>query len=138
MKNKITLITPPDFYENDSFSLFFIGLQNSEQEILTSFLSDTVYGNEINIYFHVDEKNSNWLLYSLAKSDLVFINVNNVKSSAEIFLSYILSKPNVYFITESEDLGNQFKIINSNRIPDFNFFLQEVLNKELTKRANND
>lgn len=135
MKNKITLITPPDFFENDSFSLMFVGLQSIEQEKLTTFLSNSAYDKEINIYFYVDEKDSKWLLYSLSKSNLIFLNLNNVKSSANIFSSYILSKPNVFFTTESEDIGDQLKIINSNRIPDFDFFLEEILNKELMNRA---
>lgn len=135
MKNKITLITPPDFFENDSFSLMFVGLQSIEQEKLTKFLSNSEYDKEVNIYFYVDEKDPNWLLYSLSKSNLIFLNLNNIKSSANIFSSYILSKSNVYFTTESEDIGDQLKIINSNRIPDFDFFLEEILNKELMNRV---
>jgi hypothetical protein len=39
MSIKITLITPPDFYENNNRSVLFVNISENDQEKITKFLS---------------------------------------------------------------------------------------------------
>lgn len=134
MKNKITLITPPDFFENNEFSLLLVGLNDVNQQSMTTYLSNLEFDKNINIYFHMDENEPTWILYSLGKSSFCFMDLDNTKSAAATLSAYILSKPNTYYSTTNEYLATQVKVINSNRVPDFDFFLQEILSNVLNKK----
>ena len=41
MEGKITLITPPDVFENESYSILFIHLSEEDQESVSRWLSTT-------------------------------------------------------------------------------------------------
>ena len=46
---KITLVTPPDFYENQNFSILMIGLSDSEQDKTSVWLGQSNITQDINI-----------------------------------------------------------------------------------------
>jgi hypothetical protein len=52
MEGKITLITPPDIFENESYSILFIHLSESDQELVSRWLSNSNIKEHINIYFY--------------------------------------------------------------------------------------
>ena len=129
MKNKITLITPPDYFENNSPSILLIDLDLDCQEQISEYLTNSDFDIDTNIYFYMGESDPKWLLYALGKSKLAFVSLDNLSSDAEDLKSYILSKPFVYFTTHNSELAEKLAIINQNRVPDFAFFLEHVFQK---------
>lgn len=129
MKNKITLITPPDYFENNSPSILLVDLDLNCQEQITEYLTNSDIDIDTNIYFYMGESDPKWLLYALGKCKIVFVSLDNLSPSVEELKSYILSKPSVYFTTQNAELAETLSIINQNRVPDFAFFLEHVFQK---------
>jgi hypothetical protein len=129
MKNKITLITPPDYFENNSPSLLLIDLDIDSQEQISAYLANSKFNIDTNIYFYMGENDPRWLLYALGKSNIAFVNLDNLSVIAEELKSYLLSKPHVYFTTQNSNLATTMSIISQNRVPDFDFFLDQIFNK---------
>ena len=129
MKNKVTLITPPDFFENGNPSLMFIGINEIDQEKVTKWLSSIDRDEHLNIYFYMGEPNIPWLLYAIARSDWVFIDLDSEDFIIQTLSSYIASKPNVYIKTFDSELANIYEHISANRVPDIDLFLEHVFNK---------
>ena len=50
MNNRITLITPPDFFENESYSIMFVHLSDEDQTQVSKWLADANLTEHINIY----------------------------------------------------------------------------------------
>ncbi len=127
MKNKVTLITPPDFFENNNTSILLINLNETEQEKITNWLSISQSEIPLNIYFYSGENETKWLLYALSQSAKAFINLDNHSELSALMSGYILSKSHVYYQTHNASVGEIFQYINSNRLPDIDFFLEHVL-----------
>jgi hypothetical protein len=129
MKNKVTLITPPDFFENGNFSLMLIGINDIDQEKVTKWLSSIDLDEHINIYFYMGEPNIPWLLYAVSRSDLVFIDLDFDNNIIKNLSSYMASKSHVYLQTHNSELGQMFEHISGNRVPDIDYFLEHVFDK---------
>ncbi len=129
MKNKITLITPPDFYENSSPSLMLINLTDGDQETVTSWLSNSDMDQDLNLYYFNKDSDAKWLLSAVARADLVFFELDNICEVTSLLSGYILSRSHVYYHTEYPTKSQNISLINSNRMPDMRFFLDEVLTK---------
>lgn len=127
MKNKVTLITPPDIYENSSNSVLFINVQDRDQEKITNWLSNSESEENINIYFYSGEQETEWLLYALSRADLTFFDVDNHCGLTQLLAGYIISMNKVYYQTQQADIGQVYQHINSRRVPDMDFFLSDVL-----------
>jgi len=129
MKNKITLITPPDFFENDSPGLLLVDINNMYQEQITEFLTQSQYEKDLNIYFYMKENDAKWLLYAVSKSKLVYVDIDNLSSAAKELQSYILGKPNVFYTTHNSEIAETLNLINQNRVPDLSYFLEKQFPK---------
>lgn len=128
MSNKITLITPPDIYENSNFSLLFIGLSEEDQETASKWLGQKESFPTSNFYFYQGENNMTWLLYSLNRADAVFIDLDVEQSITNVMASYILGKPNVYYTTKNENLKALLCYINTKFVDSVEKFLEKVYN----------
>ena len=131
MKNKVTLITPPDFFENSSLSLCLINLKEQDQELITSWLAESQTDEDINLYYYNRDQDAEWLLSSINKSELTFIDIDESCDETSMLLGYILSKPNVYFKTIDQHKSKITSLINTNRVPDLGYFLNETFNSKL-------
>ncbi len=127
MKNKITLITPPDIYENNSRSFLFINPIEQDQEKITNYLSTSNEEENINIYFYSGEEEVTWLLYATSVAGSSFIDLDNHSNLTEVMAGYIISKPNVYYKTHNTSIAAVYQHINSNRVPDIDFFLENIV-----------
>ncbi len=126
MTPKITLITPPDFFQNDSQSVIFIDLIEEEQDAVTKWLLSA--GNiNLNIYYYQGELDLPWLLHSYTASDYRYINVANISPAAGILCSYLLSKPNSYYSAHDELVTTALGHINHNRVKDAVDFLERII-----------
>lgn len=128
MKGKITLITPPDFYETDAVSLLFMHVNEDDQDKISKWLFDAEIDYNINIYFYDESTNISWLLYANARSDFKFIDLDNRPTNTVNLSGYLLGKNNIYWKTEDKNLAEIFHHINQNRIINIEQFLEKVFN----------
>jgi hypothetical protein len=131
MKNKITLVTPPDFFENEDYSILLIGVNDQDQETISQWLANSQIDRHINIYFYMGETNVDWLLYALARSDATFIDVDNLDPISAKLGGYILGKKHTFYKTKDDNLSALYSYINLNRIKDIEFFLQRIMSDKL-------
>lgn len=127
MKNKITLITPPDYFENFNYSLGLINISQEDQEKITNWLEKLDIDEPLNIYFYASENNPNWLLYASKHSDLLFFDLDSNCPVAQILQGYILANPRVYYQTRNEFKGTVGDCVSSNRVPDIDYWLKEIV-----------
>jgi len=124
---KITLITPPDFYENSNPSILLIGLNESEQDESSQWLGQELQlDTDINLYYYQNETHVEWLLYAVARSNAVYVNADTDNPIIQTFLSYMLGKSNVYFSSTDPDKVKLFSFINGRRVNNITEFLQGV------------
>lgn len=128
MKSKITLITPPDFYENSNFSLLFLGLTEQQQDAASHWLGTHDSYPDSNFYYYQGEPNPTWLLYAVNRADVKFLNLDSEHAIINIMASYILSRPNVYYTTSDENLKALMSHINNLYVPNVETFLEKVFN----------
>lgn len=129
MSGKITLITPPDFYENGNFSVLFIGMSEDDQEKASIWLANHSYP-DANFYVYQGEPNPAWLLYALARADVKFLNYKTDSAIIQLMGSYILSRPNVYWACEDDNLKSLFSHINNQSVSDVEQFLEKIFSEQ--------
>lgn len=129
MENKLTLITPPDFYENNNLSILFLSLSDTEQETVSVWLKDNEIPEDLNLYTYQGENNMQWLLYALARSDAKYINLDSEDGITNVMSSYILSRPNVFWHTNNADLKSVLEHISNGYVETVKDFLQKNLSK---------
>ena len=127
MENKLTLITPPDYYENGNTSLMFISMSNEQQDAVSTWLKENDFNTDLNLYTYQGEHNMEWLLYALGRSDYKFINLDSEDPITNIMATYILSRPNVYFATANNDIKTLVSYLNNNCVDNIEAFLERVI-----------
>jgi hypothetical protein len=127
MDSKITLITPPDIYENSNTSIMLIGLDDKDQDQASLWLGSNARNIDLNLYFYQGEPTIAWLLYALNRANATFINLDCDKAIITIMGSYILGKPGIFYSTKDADMKALLSHINNNFVPDVITFLQKVL-----------
>jgi hypothetical protein len=128
MSNKITLITPPDFYENSNFSVLFLGLTEPDQDAASQWLGQNDQYPNTNFYYYQGENNLPWLMYALNRADVKFLNFDADHAIINIMGSYILGRPNVYYTTKDENLKALMSHINNQYVASVEEFLEKVFN----------
>lgn len=129
MEGKITLITPPDFYENGNLSILLLSISDSQQEQTGSYLKNTTIKSDLNIYTYLGENNMQWLLYAVSRADYKFINIDTQDSITNIMSSYILTRPNVYYSCSNDDHAHILGYINNNRVENIGQFFERIFSE---------
>lgn len=127
MKSKITLITPPDIYENSNISILFCHLTDEEQDAVSQWLSKADLNFNINLYVYDGEPTAVWFLYALSRCEYKYINIDSVNLITQTLGGYILSKNNVFYKTNNENLSAIYSHINSNKVNTVEVFLESIL-----------
>jgi len=130
MTSKITLITPPDFFENDNFSILLMGLSEEDQSVASEWLGNNPIQKNINVYFYNGETDVSWLLYAVARTDVKFLSYNNNHAILDLMGGYILSKPNSFYTTGDVNLKMLINHINNGFVHDITEFLEKVFNEQ--------
>lgn len=125
MAAKITLITPPDIYQNNQTSILFFDLNNDEQDQVIDYLKNIE--DSLNVYFYSGENDVTWLLHALSCSDYKYVNLNNMSAITSYLTGYILSKPGVYYSTNDVNISMLYNYINVNHVDNAVIFLERVL-----------
>jgi hypothetical protein len=121
---KITLITPPDFYENDTYSILLVGITEEEQDQISHQLGQLDSDTPLNIYYFQGENNMEWLLFALNRCDAVYINADSGSDLVKWMASYMLGKNNVWYSTSDVDLQALFTYVNQKYVPDITKFIE--------------
>jgi len=124
MPAKITLITPPNIFQNDCLSVLFFDLTDAEQDEVSAWLVKEDIN--LNIYFYQGETNVPWVLHALSCADYKYINVNNWSAITSYLAGYILSKNNVFYSAEDISVADLYSYINNNRVKTAVDFLEQV------------
>lgn len=132
MKGKLTLITPPDIFENSNTSILLCHLTDEEQDIVGKWLHNNDIAEDLNLYAYTDEPNTTWFLYALNRCEYKYINIDCVNRMTQALAGYMLSKKNVYYRTGDTNLAAIYSHINSNRVSNVEEFLKGVLGAQTT------
>jgi len=131
-QSKITLITPPDIFQNNNESILFMHLTDEEQDAVTEYLGDHL-DRDVNIYLYSGEENIDWIFYALSCSEHKYINIDCVNHITQA-LGYILSKNNVYYKTSN--LAEVYSHISTKRVDDIKHFLESIFSGQTTTPNN--
>ena len=129
MNGKITLITPPDIWENENFSILLINIQDKDQFIISEWLKNLEFEKNLNLYFYTGEENTVWFLYALSRADYTFIDVDHNCLVSSLLLGYVLGKNNVFYKTQDSNISAVLSHINQNKVTKIENFLEEAFNK---------
>ena len=130
MTGKITLITPPDIYENGNLSILFCHLSDKDQEVISKWLSEKNLNIDINFYVYEGQTNIPWLFYTNGVCQHKYLDIDGMNNITSAISSYILGKNNFYFKTVDENLAAIYSYINTNRITKIEQFLERVLSDQ--------
>ena len=128
--NKITLITPPDIYENSNFSILFLGLTEEQQTSASVWMGQNDNFPPCNFYYYEGENNLPWLLFALNRANATFMNLDSEHAITSIMGSYILGKPGVFYTTKDQNLKSLISYINGNYVEHVDVFLEKVFNEQ--------
>jgi hypothetical protein len=126
MTLKITLITPPDIYENDNESLLLINPDEEEQEISTQWFGEFDSEKELNLYFYQGEPNVPWIFHAMAVSKYKYINMDIPCEVTGLLAGYILGKGGVYYKIGDNNIAAVFEHINTNRVNNIKDFFERI------------
>jgi hypothetical protein len=127
MTGKITLITPPDIFENSNPSVLFVHITEEEQDIISRWLGKADFKTDINFYVYSGEPNAIWFLYALNRCEHKYINIDCVNYITQALSGYALSKSGIFYKTQDENLAAVYSHINSNRVSQVEQFLESIL-----------
>jgi len=127
MSGKITLITPPDFFENSNPSVLFIHISDEEQDVISKWLGQSDFKTDINFYVYAGETNVSWFLYALSRCEYKYINIDCVNFITQALSGYALGKSGTFYKTNNENLAGVYSHINSNRVSQVEQFLESIL-----------
>ena len=132
-QSKITLITPPDIFQNNNESILFMHLTDEEQDSVTEYLADYL-DRDVNIYLYSGEENIDWIFYALSCSKHKYINIDCVNHITQALSGYILSKNDVYYKTSN--LAEVYSHISTKRVDDIKHFLESIFSDQKTTPNN--
>lgn len=130
MKAKITFITPPDIFENSNLSILLMNPNDKDQDAASIWLSENLQNVDINIYFFQGEPEISWLLHALNVSKCVYFNLDNLPDVSTVMMSYVLSKPNVFYTTTNPHIKSIASYINNQSVESITNFFERVLNDQ--------
>jgi len=130
MQGKLTLITPPDIYENSNLSIFFIHLTDEEQDAVSQWFFNNNIPGDINLYLYNGESNVSWFLYALGRSDYKYINIDCVNYITQSLAGYVLGKGDTYYKTSDANIAEVYSHINSKSVTNVEQFLESILSEQ--------
>lgn len=124
--DQITVITPPDKLFNSNPSLLIVTPSNDTKIKIHDFISS--YPSKLNVYYYEEsDSDVEWLLSVIPIVDSAIFDLDNSGPIIKSFSSYIISKSNVFYLTN--DTITPYNLISNNRVYDLNF-LSNIFNGE--------
>jgi hypothetical protein len=131
MTGKITLITPPDIFENQNHSVMFMHISEQDQEIVSKWLASKTIKDPLNFYVCGNESDVRWVLWSSGYCAYKYIDLDDMNNVTQALVGYLLSKPGVYYKTSDENLAAIYNYINTNRVSHIESFLERALSDQI-------
>ena len=97
MQGKITLITPPDIFENSNTSVLFSHITDEEQDTISKWLSTSDFNEDINFYVYSGEPNVSWFLYAMNRCEYKYINIDCVNYITQALSGYALTRNGTFY-----------------------------------------
>jgi hypothetical protein len=97
--SKISVITPPDKLYNKAYSFVLIYPNDDIKQQLQNLIAD--WDCAINVYLY-DEDATDWLLDIVQSADTVILNLDDSDTEIRNLASYLVSLPNVFWLTKGE------------------------------------
>jgi hypothetical protein len=126
MQGKVTLISSPDFFENENDSVLFMNLSEEEQNIVSAWFSKLT--KNLNVYVYSGENDLPWLFYANNHCKHKYINLDTTNIITQALAGYILGKSDVYYKTSFVETAKIYSFINHNRVVTVEQFLEANLN----------
>lgn len=126
MSSKITLINPPDIFENGNKSLLFVNPSEQDQDLISKWLFDRDLKEDLNLYVYTGETNISWYMYAASRCEYKFMNLDNANEIILILSSYFLTKSNFYYKVSDENLAAIYSHFNINKIQNVTDFLERA------------
>ena len=127
MNGKITLITPPDIYENENPSILLINLSEQQQDDVSLWFSKNDVNKNVNLYLYEGQPDMPWLLHAVARCEYRYINLNNLNNITQAVSGYLLGKGNFYYTIDDKNIAAVYTHINHNKIDRVETFLERIL-----------
>jgi hypothetical protein len=128
-QGRITLITPPDIYENENTGVLFVDIKEKDQEIVSKWLANRDLKKSYNFYVFSGEFNPTWLFYSIGVTQYKYIDIDTSNEITQRLTSYLLGKNNIFYKTTDENLAAIYSHINTNRVSNIEDFLVKVFSE---------
>lgn len=130
MAGRITLITPPDIYENSNTSILFAHISDADQEIVSKWLANAELKNDVNFYIYNGEPEVPWFFWAIGCCQHKYIDLDGVNDISKLLSGYVLSKPSIFYKTENENTAAVISHINNNRNSSIEKFLERILSEQ--------
>lgn len=127
MEGRITLITPPDIFENSNLSILFVHLDETDQDIVSRWLAGNNLKDNINFYVYSGETDVSWFLHAMSRCEYKYIDLNHVNYITQSLSGYLLGKSSVYYKVDNNNVAAVYSHINPNRITQIEKFLERLL-----------
>jgi len=96
---QISVITPPDKLYNKAHSFVLIYPDDDIKEQLQNLIAD--WDIPVNVYIY-EEEAVDWLLDVVQSANAVVLNLDNADTQVRDLASYLVSLPNVFWLTKAE------------------------------------
>ena len=124
---RVTIITPPDKFFNLDPSYLLVKPTQSVIENFHAIVSDL--DEDINVFIYdSDEADIEWLLGVMHQVTLIIIDVDNCDLITKSFISFMLTHPDAYYITN--DNITPYELISKNRIFDLEWIVDQIKKDE--------
>ena len=117
--NKITLISFPDYYHNQTHKAFLINPTKDEKDSVQSWLM--LNDVDMAIFLYENNDQIEWLLNITRMSDTVYINIDNSEDLSYYYTSYLVSQSNVSWYSDKID----YSILNKDRVRNIDEYIQK-------------
>lgn len=120
---KITVITPPDKFFNLNFSYLLVKPSAHVAQQLQTILSQEE--DDLNVFvYDTNENDIEWLLGVSYQASVIIIDVDNCDPVTKTFVTFLLSLPNTFYITNDEI--TPYHLISKNRIYDLDGIVDQI------------
>ena len=109
MKNKITIITPPDDVTEDGIRILVYGCKEEQTLLISSVIYEIKECKPTIIYVCNGQDNSEWALDKKLKCSIIIFNAETIDQT---MIGYLSAQPNSYYFGQLLTLNS----VNKNKI----------------------
>jgi hypothetical protein len=132
MSGKITLITPPDIFQNGNISMLMVNLSEDDYDIVSKWLANSGLDQNLNIYIYSGEPNVPWFFHAVGCCEYKYIDLDGDNYITQALSGYVLGHSEFVYKTNNENIASVFSHISNNRVHRIEDFLERALRGKTT------